>query len=198
MEGRSIRDSLKHLPSEISQRIKLRLILLLSNNDGGLKLDVGCGDKRYTRHLKNCIGVDPFSDYQDGLIVNSPDIKAASYALPFRRGVFFEVHFHDVLEHISKLKDTVDEAKRVLRQDGKMIILSPHDRNWWMLKVLLWKCSPEKPSEHSKNGFLHKEHIHDLRSDKLLNYMDGFKLEKISQLPFRIFPLTTGVRLCRD
>ncbi len=188
----------KDLLSEISRRIKLKLILSLSSNFDELKLDVGCGDKRYTKHLKNCIGIDPFPDYQEGLVVNTPDIKAISYALPFKDGIFSEVHFHDVLEHISELKETIIEVDRVLKKDGKMIALLPHDRNWWILKVLLWKWSPEKPSDHTKNGFLHKEHLRDLRGSKLLDYVNGFISEKTDQIPFRIFPLTTGVRLCKD
>ena len=188
----------KDLLFEINHRIKLKLILSLSSNSNELKLDVGCGDKRYTKHLRNCIGIDPFSDYQGDLVIITPDIKATSYALPFRDGVFSEVHFHDVLEHVPEIKETIAEADRVLEKDGKLIILSPHDRNWWILKVLLWRWSPEKASEHTKNGFLHREHIHDLHGDKILDYINGFILEKKNKIPSRMFPLTTGVRLCKD
>lgn len=110
------------------------LKMLIGNDNPKRILDVGCGTGETLTFLKSIYpraelyGVDSsskavaFSKSRGHKNV----IKARAETLPFREKDFFDlVLLLDVLEHIKDHQKAIDEAKRVLRKGGKIIITSP-------------------------------------------------------------------------
>jgi ubiquinone/menaquinone biosynthesis C-methylase UbiE len=166
--------------------MELRFILNLSEKSGRT-LDIGCGDKRFTKHLSDAVGIDPFPKYD--VIVNKPDIVASGTCLPFRDETFDSIHAHSVLEHIQDVSKVIRECYRVLKPNGSMIVISPHDLQWAIIRFFTFRIH---------DLLRDKGHCHKLCGEKILNYTKNhFRLEKIVYMPTRIFPLYTGVRLRR-
>lgn len=83
-------------------------------------LDVGCGIKPYRRYFENSqlyIGVDKNP--------NGADIVGVAEALPVRSTYFDIVLCTQVLEHVEQPHKALKEIKRVLRNNG-LLILSTH------------------------------------------------------------------------
>jgi len=59
-------------------------------------------------------------------IVNKPDIIASAMYLPLRSKCFNGVFAFDVLEHIENIDRVLQECRRILKEGGKMLILSPN------------------------------------------------------------------------
>lgn len=85
-------------------------------------LDVGCGGKPYypffERVASEYVGVDVD---RDTLL----DVASSSDRLPFRDGIFDVVLSTQALEHMASPAGTIDEAQRVLK-DGGLLLLSAH------------------------------------------------------------------------
>lgn len=106
--------------------------LLASDNPIRI-LDVGCGTGETLTFLKGMFlktslyGVDTsskavrFSKKRGHKNI----FKSNALKLPFRNNFFDAVLFLDVLEHIKDHQKAVNEAKRVLKHDGKIVITSP-------------------------------------------------------------------------
>jgi SAM-dependent methyltransferase len=114
----------------------------------GLKvLDVGCGNgyvlSQYARNGAEVTGVD--------LTATAIDLSRKRFALGGLRGTFVEIDgehlpFPDdqfdivcsmgVLHHISNPQTTVDEIYRVLKPDGRLIVMLYHRYSWKNLVLL--------------------------------------------------------------
>ena len=105
---------------------------------GALFLDVGCGTgysmKRAMKE-KNCIakGIDP-SPYLHGVKMthsndrNAPEldiVQGFAEKLPFADASFDVVYSSHVLEHAANEGEMLNEIKRVLKEDGTLIIGMP-------------------------------------------------------------------------
>jgi SAM-dependent methyltransferase len=96
--------------------------LFFENVEEGLLLDVGC-DKPSVSHLVypkgiNYIGIDPsFSNNEDKII-------GMAEFLPFKDSSFNYVSFNTSLDHILDYHSAINEAKRVLKSDGSIFIIS--------------------------------------------------------------------------
>jgi SAM-dependent methyltransferase len=115
---------------------------------GGLRvLDVGCGNGyvlfQYARNGAEVTGVD--------LTAAAVDLSRKRFALGGLRGTFVEIdgkhllfpddHFDivcsmGVLHHISNPQPTVDEIYRVLKPDGRLIVMLYHRYSWKNLVLL--------------------------------------------------------------
>lgn len=137
---------------------------------GGDILDIGCGDKRYTRHIPNCIGIDSHEQYEG--IKNCPDIFMDARDLKFSNNSFDGLICLDVLEHIPEVDTVVKEAWRVLKPNGVMVITDPNDTVLFWARLL---CGRFKKAFEGN-----PDHIHRFDKDKMINMTKSlFKLEKV-------------------
>jgi SAM-dependent methyltransferase len=82
-----------------------------------MTLDVGCGQNK----RPGTIGVDRNRNTSADVVA---DIDRG--ALPFRDGVFDRVWLVHVVEHVADVVATVEEAHRVARPGGIIVIETPH------------------------------------------------------------------------
>jgi SAM-dependent methyltransferase len=93
----------------------------------GKILDVGCckgGLKNYLSPSLTYYGVDGLDQDFEGYVqvdLNYP-------VLPFRRKTFEVINCSAVLEHLFYPRELLQEMKRVLRDDGKILISLPNDK----------------------------------------------------------------------
>ena len=108
-------------PDEWSERIGLtslqseRISAVLSHIRGRL-LDIGAGNNRLVRMHKNGIGVDIYKWCDDLLIVKN------SARLPFKDKEFDTVSLLACLNHIVNREEVINEAHRVLKDNGILLI----------------------------------------------------------------------------
>jgi len=82
-------------------------------------LDVGCGPRLY----RNCceaveyVGLD---------LHGRPEVIGSASALPFRDGSFDAVVAMDVLEHVEEIDAAASECHRVLREGGRLLLVTPN------------------------------------------------------------------------
>jgi len=93
-------------------------------------LDVGCGKGKISRKLKDLgfdvIGIEPSIELIKIARKNNPDIKfiqASATNLPFEKETFDFLICIEVLEHIPDTKKAIKEMIRVLKLNGKVLII---------------------------------------------------------------------------
>ena len=159
----------------------------------GKTLDVGCGDKLYTVHLPNPVGIDAYHECDH--ICAKPDLWMDACDLKFEDNIFDNVTFFDVLEHIPEADVAIHEAWRVLKPYGIVAITDPNDSALFLARLLClrWdqafrgRRTPHRDSEDSPG------HVHKFNKEKLVKLMSPhFKLEKTM---YRI--IFTGYRFRR-
>ena len=82
----------------------------------GRLLDIGAGNNHLVRAYGNGVGVDVYDQEGDALIV------ADSANLPFEDASFDTITFMASLNHIPYREQVLDEARRLLQEDGKVIV----------------------------------------------------------------------------
>lgn len=126
--------------------------------DGGVALDLGCGEGRhlhalyYARHV-HVIGVDLGLEdlqkaraafalnplYEAGGARHFSFAMADALALPFPDRCFNLVICSEVLEHIPDYQTALDEVYRVLKPGGTLAVSVPRAWPEW----ICWKLSPD-------------------------------------------------------
>ena len=93
----------------------------------GIVLDIGCGNKSQKKYLSTgCtyLGLDlPFTSIN--WYKNSPDLYGSAEVLPLKDSAISTVLLLDVLEHIKSPGKCLEEAYRILSQNGILIIKIP-------------------------------------------------------------------------
>lgn len=95
----------------LNRRIKALLPLI-----NGRLLDIGCGTNILVRSYGNGIGVDVFDWGNVDMIVKDTS------KLPFEDEEFDTITIVAALNHIPNRKEVIIEAKRLLKNDGRLII----------------------------------------------------------------------------
>lgn len=82
-------------------------------------LSIGCGNTRFAN-----INIDLNPQC-------SPDIVSDALHLPFKSGIFEQVFFMDVIEHLNKKYESkaLKEINRILFQLGELILTTPHNKS---------------------------------------------------------------------
>jgi SAM-dependent methyltransferase len=116
------------------QERRLGLINRYAPLAGKRILDVGCGLGMYVRAFRRfsdeVYGVDIDTEKVAEASQELPHIHAASAeALPFPDGFFDVVLSHEVLEHLGDDRRGVEEASRVLKPGGRLVVFVPN-RLW--------------------------------------------------------------------
>lgn len=100
----------------------IRIFSKVIEKDGVKRiLDLGCGLKPYE-------SLFPFAEKFIGLDIKrneKVDIVGVNWNLPFGDNEFDALISTQVLEHTSKIKETVDEIRRVVKKDGLIFISVP-------------------------------------------------------------------------
>ncbi|HEX6549094.1 MAG TPA: class I SAM-dependent methyltransferase [Gammaproteobacteria bacterium] len=94
--------------------------------DGAI-LDVGCADqaiKRELPQLRGYVGLD-YPATASHLYGTRPDVFGDASGLPFKDACFDTVLMLDVLEHVARPGAALQEAARVLRPGGRLLVTIP-------------------------------------------------------------------------
>ena len=112
----------------------------------GRLLDVGCGDNRLVREHGDGVGVDIVQWGQVDFVVEN------TAHLPFEPASFDTVTFVACLNHIPNRAEVLDEARRVLRPDGRVIatMIPPGLSSVWHRIVHPW--DPDQHGRHLHEG----------------------------------------------
>jgi SAM-dependent methyltransferase len=122
------------LLGKIADKKRLELILKeIAYSKSQLKvLDLGCGDGWLVKKLEcdcDIIGVD------NNLKKETKNLlRISAYDLPFQSNYFDYVIAVEIIEHLEP--KVYKEIKRILKQDGMLIVTSPKPRWNWLIKVL--------------------------------------------------------------
>lgn len=103
--------------------------------DGDRTLEVGAGTGRFAMHWKGAIGLDPSLNALN--IAKGRGVKAVcgiGESLPFKSNVFDCVLFVLTLCFVKNPLTAIKEAKRVLKDNGRVVIcFIPKDSSWGRL-----------------------------------------------------------------
>lgn len=154
-------------------------------------LDVGSGLGFFLQCGKdrgwNTQGIEPSKESFDysknnGLKVKNEYLDEKNY---HTFGKFDVIHFHEVLEHLPNPMKYIEIAKKILKPNGLICIVSPNDFNP-LQEVFI------KNNEYEKWWIAPPEHINyfDFSSVKKLLINNGFKIvEQTSTFPLELFLL---------
>ncbi len=158
----------------------------------GRVLDVGCGDGSLARLLpgarRGVVGVDLVLDAlrvarKDGVRAVQADLRHPT--LPFRSGSIDAVVSLDVIEHLFDPTAFLDEARRLLRPDGLLVLSTPNARFIAHVAGLLLRGRAPRTSydpEGFDGGHLHYFTFRDLRE---LVESRGFRVEAEEGIAYR-------------
>ena len=151
----------------IVQKIKINTVKSLTQP--GRTLDIGCGNKTYTKHMPNPVGVDIDGSFEGK--ESLPDYWMDARELGFVNETFDNVCLLDTLEHVPEVDVVVKEAWRVLRPNGVLVITDPNDT------VLFWARLLALRFKDAFRG--NPDHVHKFDKDRLVELTTPlFKLEK--------------------
>ncbi|MGD8586979.1 MAG: methyltransferase domain-containing protein, partial [Chloroflexota bacterium] len=97
-------------------------------------LDLGCGDGHFASMAfgaRLTAGIDPWWRPLKKAVragVYQLPVQSLGSAMPFPDGTFATVISNSVLEHIADVQPVLNEAARVLRPGGKLVVTFPNDR----------------------------------------------------------------------
>jgi len=127
-------------------------------------LDVGCGDGTVTQYIANCLDeqdkllgldYDPLriKRLKDKLNMPIEVIKGDATAMPFKDKFADIIIMHHVLEHISEDRKVLQELRRVLKDDGYIIIGVPNEGDWDGKILRLVHKRMYNPQENKDKGW---------------------------------------------
>lgn len=110
---------------------RLGLIARYVSLHGKAILDVGCGIGMYVRKFRQLSddvhGVDVEAERVAEASKTLPNIEVApGERLPYPDGRFDVVLLHEVIEHVDDDRKTIEEALRVLKPGGRVVIFAPN------------------------------------------------------------------------
>tara|TARA_Y100001936_G_C16085681_1_gene681547 strand:+ start:2940 stop:3698 length:759 start_codon:yes stop_codon:yes gene_type:complete len=152
-------------------------------------MDFGCGPGSFLHILKDKVelekatGIDLASkqvDFakeniaKDSDVINFVGLEEGENDLPFEDKSLDYITSVEVIEHIHPYIVSLifKEFKRVLKDDGRMIITTPNYRSLWpFIEWLLNKLSPVK---------YHEQHINKFTPNSFVKYLETMGLEVVS------------------
>lgn len=132
------------------------------NSNEGLCLDVGSGLHPI---CSSCVKVD---------VDKYADIQADAQHLPFKEASFNTIFALEVIEHLNKPEQFLEEANRVLTEKGKLILTTPKNGFLWKLIWYGWIHTVSK----RKGCMLHTNKF------TLSQLAKHFKINQVCQVNF--------------
>ncbi len=100
----------------------------VAHHVGGRLLDLGCGSQPYREllepHAERYVGFDLPPEQWHGVVTRA-DVFGQAGNLPFAEGSFDTVVCFQVLEHVPEPWTIIEEAARVLRPGGCLLLTAP-------------------------------------------------------------------------
>ena len=134
---------------------KLNLLKKTSKNKN--HLDIGCGTGEFLNACKKAgyktKGIEPSELAREQAIKNfNLSISGNTNLTQFKESQFDSISMWHVLEHVTSLNVTIEEFKRILSENGKVIIAVPNKMSWdakhykefwagWDVPIHLWHFS---------------------------------------------------------
>lgn len=158
--------------------------LLLQEPEVRKVLDLPCGEGAFARRL-----VDKGIQVDAGDCVDIMKVHEARFVpcdmdrpLPFEDGEFDAVVCIDGIEHIKRPFDFVEECKRILRQNGTLVLSTPNisslrSRWRWMLTSFHNKC--KTPLDERDPSPLHHINMFSFFDLRYLLHTNGFRISSI-------------------
>lgn len=140
-------------------------------------LDIGCGDASLARDLKNFqyFGLDLNTEHAISHSVKSHDLEEIPY--PYESQFFDAIVISEVLEHMFDPHEILVEAKRILKDDGILIVSTPNS-NW-----IDYDYFPEMFTKAYRKAHPHTfEHIRHYDHHSWAEIFDetGYKVERFT------------------
>ncbi|MEM2293646.1 MAG: class I SAM-dependent methyltransferase [candidate division WOR-3 bacterium] len=130
-------------------KIIMEDILSVLKYDGQpLMCDVGCADGSFTKifgSVFKVFGVDISRECVDKARiagVNAYKVDVSSERLPFEDNFFHVVHMGEVIEHLINPDFAIREVRRVLKEDGFLVLSTPNLACWYNRLLLLLGIQP--------------------------------------------------------
>jgi len=137
--------------------IQTKVSLLKSIKEGGTHLDIGCGTGEFLNACKNSgfktLGIEPSPKARGQALENyGLSVSENTNLSQYPDSEFDSISMWHVLEHVTNLNETLDQFKRVLKPDGKLLIAVPNHNSWdanhykeywaaWDVPIHLWHFS---------------------------------------------------------
>ena len=150
-----------------------RVIMALKNTKGRV-LDVGCGANNFVKSYGNGVGVD-VADWKGCDQV----IKDAA-SLPFKDQTFDTITYLACLNHIPNRNQSVKEAGRVLKADGRIIVTMITPR--WGKFVHWWRFRNDP--DHQERHIDHDHELMGMSPDHIRGILHGAGFHNIKRKKF--------------
>lgn len=123
-------------PTSVKYLTYLSRLKRLASFARGVVLDIGCGDGQYVVDLlpPSCtyVGIDPTGDRHTEA---RPILQGTAEFLPFIESSFDTVCFLTSLDHVLDYNLAIEEAQRVLKPGGRLLLATLV----WMNRAELWR-----------------------------------------------------------
>jgi 2-polyprenyl-3-methyl-5-hydroxy-6-metoxy-1,4-benzoquinol methylase len=150
---------------------------------GGILLDLGCGDGRFTMEVarqagvERALGLELVDEIAEQARRNGVEVSQADLAerLPFDDASIDVVHSNQVIEHLSFTDHFLREIRRIVRPDGYAVLSTNNLASWHNVVSLVagWQPPPCHPSNEVLAG-------------NPANFVDGVA-GAVGQMHLRIF-----------
>jgi ubiquinone/menaquinone biosynthesis C-methylase UbiE len=137
----------EHFPATIDRR--LEHVQLLLRTFGELRnarvLDIGCGKGRFARILAGehpdwqMVALDLAVAMLRAAPAELARVSGSMLALPFADGAFDGAYATESLEHAVDIEAAVAECCRVLKPDGRLVIIDKNAAQWGRLATPHWE-----------------------------------------------------------
>ncbi|MFW9878000.1 MAG: class I SAM-dependent methyltransferase [Candidatus Thorarchaeota archaeon] len=148
----------KNLRSKTQGKVIAESLVPISK--GGKALDVGCREGIQSKWLESkgydVTSIDIEKNYDKCIIAD------ANEYLPFKDSSFDLIWASELIEHLEDPKKTINEFKRVLKPNGKIIITTPNS-HFWLYKIFkLFGKSPKDLQNPTHKHFFSEKDIKNI------------------------------------
>ena len=198
----------------LKRRVR-RIIQGLELKDGDKILDLGCGDGYYSYLLSQIplklkiTGIDNHLEAIETARTLVPPKKATfiigdAEKLPFPKDSFDKIIMSEVIEHVNDDIKVLKEARRILKEDGILVLTTPNKDYPFLWDPVNWILE-HSFNFHIKNGFfagIWNQHLRLYKPEELKKRLEkaGFKVVSCELLtnwclPFNHYLLNLGCKL---
>jgi ubiquinone/menaquinone biosynthesis C-methylase UbiE len=153
-------------------------------------VDIGCGEGILIEKLaekfprKTILGIDPSNENVDICKSHNLNVYPGNvYGLPLEDSSVECVLFIEVIEHLDGPELAIKEIKRVLKKDGSLILLFPHDRVFRLARILTLKF---------KEAFYDAGHVRQWNPNEIRRLLEsaGFMTVSEKNIPFYLWSIS--------